>query len=110
MAAQQLDGGASAAGDRARRATSRSRFDEFEWGFVYRRVREDSTEQDDALDRRPRVPLAELPLHRQSFEWRVPIDDEHTLHVAWFNDPRARRRAVRAGARSRTGSADHATR
>ena len=24
---------------------------------------------------------------RGKFEWRVPIDDEHTLHVAWFNDP-----------------------
>ena len=26
-------------------------------------------------------------LYTGKFEWRVPIDDERTLHVAWFNDP-----------------------
>ncbi len=26
-------------------------------------------------------------LYTGKFEWRVPIDDENTLHVAWFNDP-----------------------
>ena len=61
-------------------------FDEFEWGFVYRRVREDSTEQDD-LWTVGRVCLWPNCLYTGKFEWRVPIDDEHTLHVAWFNDP-----------------------
>jgi 5,5'-dehydrodivanillate O-demethylase oxygenase subunit len=61
-------------------------FDEFEWGFVYRRVREDTTE-DDELWTVGRVCLWPNCLYTGKFEWRVPIDDETTLHVAWFNDP-----------------------
>src|SRR5215469_743189 len=60
-------------------------FEEFEWGFVYRRVREDTTE-DDELWTVGRVCLWPNCLFTAKFEWRVPIDDEHTLHVAWFND------------------------
>ena len=60
-------------------------FEEFEWGFTYRRVREDTTE-DDALWTVGRVCLWPNCLYTGKFEWRVPIDDEHTLHVAWFND------------------------
>ena len=86
VAAQQLDGGPARRARAGRRATSRSRFDEFEWGFVYRRVREDSTEQDD-LWTVGRVCLWPNCLYTGKFEWRVPVDDEHTLHVAWFNDP-----------------------
>jgi len=61
-------------------------FTEFDWGFVYRRVREDTTEEDE-LWTVGRVCLWPNCLYTGKFEWRVPIDDEHTLHVAWFNDP-----------------------
>jgi 5,5'-dehydrodivanillate O-demethylase len=61
-------------------------FEEFDWGFTYRRVREDTTE-DDELWTVGRVCLWPNCLYTGKFEWRVPIDDERTLHVAWFNDP-----------------------
>ena len=61
-------------------------FTEVECGFVYRRVREDTTEEDE-LWMVGRVCLWPNCLYTGKFEWRVPIDDEHTLHVAWFNDP-----------------------
>jgi 5,5'-dehydrodivanillate O-demethylase oxygenase subunit len=60
-------------------------FDEFEWGFAYRRVRSDTTE-DHELWTVGRVCLWPNCLYTGKFEWRVPIDDEHTLHVAWFNE------------------------
>jgi 5,5'-dehydrodivanillate O-demethylase oxygenase subunit len=60
------------------------RFDEFEHGFVYRRIREGGDEAD-AMWSVGRVALWPngfyLGMH---FEWRVPIDDENTLSVAWF--------------------------
>jgi 5,5'-dehydrodivanillate O-demethylase len=61
-------------------------FREFEWGFTYHRVREDTTE-DDELWTVGRVCLWPNCLYTGKFEWRVPIDDERTLHVAWFVDP-----------------------
>ena len=61
-------------------------FSEFDWGFVYRRVRADTDEQDE-LWTVGRVCLWPNCLYTGKFEWRVPIDDETTLHVAWFNDP-----------------------
>jgi len=76
-------------------------------GLRLPRVREDTTE-DDELWTVGRVCLWPNCLYTGKFEWRVPIDDERTLHVAWFNDPvpaprRSRRRASRTGAaRSRT--------
>ncbi len=60
-------------------------FTEFEWGFAYRRVREDTTEADE-LWTVGRVCLWPNCLYTGKFEWRVPIDDVRTLHVAWFND------------------------
>ena len=73
-------------------------FDEFEYGFVYRRVRADTTE-DDELWTVGRVCLWPNALFTgDHFEWRVPIDDENTLSVGWFLDSVARRRALRAGA------------
>jgi 5,5'-dehydrodivanillate O-demethylase len=60
-------------------------FDEFEHGFVYRRVRED-TDYDDELWTTGRVCLWPNCLYTGHFEWRVPIDDEHTLSVGWFVD------------------------
>ncbi len=60
-------------------------FDEFEHGFSYRRVREDTTE-DDELWTVGRVCLWPNALYTGHFEWRVPIDDENTLSVGWFLD------------------------
>ncbi len=60
-------------------------FDEFEHGFVYRRVREDTSEEDE-LWTIGRVCLWPNALYTGHFEWRVPVDDENTLSVAWFND------------------------
>src|SRR5437867_2810260 len=54
--------------------------------FVYRRVREATTEADE-LWTTGRVCLWPNCLYTGHFEWRVPIDDENTLSVGWFLDP-----------------------
>lgn len=59
-------------------------FDEFEYGFTYRRVREDTNEAD-PLWTVGRVCLWPNALFTgEHFEWRVPVDDEHMLSVGWF--------------------------
>ena len=59
-------------------------FDEFEYGLVYRRVREDSDETSQ-LWTVGRVCLWPNALFTGNhFEWRVPIDDTSTLSVGWF--------------------------
>jgi len=58
-------------------------FEEFDYGFVYRRLREGMTERD-SMWTTGRVclwPNALFP--GDHFEWRVPIDDENTLSVTW---------------------------
>jgi 5,5'-dehydrodivanillate O-demethylase oxygenase subunit len=58
-------------------------FEEFEHGFVYRRLRGSETE-DNVMWTTGRVtlwPNAFFLGHH--FEWRVPIDDTHTLSVLW---------------------------
>jgi 5,5'-dehydrodivanillate O-demethylase len=58
-------------------------FEEFEHGLIYKRVREDTDEQHPywTIGRTALWPNAfYLGEH---FEWRVPIDDENTLHVLW---------------------------
>lgn len=58
-------------------------FDEFEYGLVYRRQREDLPE-DHTMWTVGRVCL--LPncfFLGDHFEWRVPIDDENTLSISW---------------------------
>jgi 5,5'-dehydrodivanillate O-demethylase len=58
-------------------------FEEFEYGFVYRRIREGMKETD-PLWTVGRVCLWPNALFTGShFEWRVPIDDENTLSVTW---------------------------
>jgi 5,5'-dehydrodivanillate O-demethylase oxygenase subunit len=58
-------------------------FEEFEYGFVYRRIREGMKESD-PLWTIGRVCLWPNALFTGShFEWRVPIDDEKTLSVTW---------------------------
>ena len=58
-------------------------FDEWEYGFQYRRIHQGEDESYDSwLDGRLcMMPNLFVPLH---FEWRVPMDDEHTLSVVWF--------------------------
>ena len=59
-------------------------FDEFEYGFVYRRVMEGGS-QDDELWTVGRTCLWPNCLFTgDHFEWRVPIDDDSTLSVGWF--------------------------
>ncbi|HEY3688104.1 MAG TPA: aromatic ring-hydroxylating dioxygenase subunit alpha [Streptosporangiaceae bacterium] len=66
-------------------AHQRLGFDEFDYGFVYRRVREGTTE-DHELWTTGRVCLWPNCLYTGHFEWRVPIDDENMLSVGWFID------------------------
>ena len=58
-------------------------FDEFEHGFVYKRVREGADESD-PLWTVGRVCLWPNGFFLgEHFEWRVPIDDENMLSVTW---------------------------
>lgn len=58
-------------------------FEEFEYGFVYRRFREGMKESD-PLWTIGRVCLWPNALFTGThFEWRVPVDDENTLSVTW---------------------------
>ena len=62
----------------------RIKFEEFEHGFVYKRVREGQSESDRYWTV-GRVALWPNGFFLGShFEWRVPVDDENTLSVAWF--------------------------
>ncbi len=87
------------------------KFEEFEYGFIYKRVREDSDE------RNPYWTVGRVALWPNGFylgnhfEWRVPIDDENTLSVAWFfmRVPKGREPYVQE-TRSRPGSARSRTR
>jgi 5,5'-dehydrodivanillate O-demethylase oxygenase subunit len=60
------------------------RFEEFEFGHIYRRVRED-TDKDN-----PHWTVGATTLWPNGFflgdhiEWRVPVDDENTLSVTWM--------------------------
>jgi len=59
-------------------------FDEFEYGYQYKRIREGADEQD-PLWAVGRVTLWPNGFYLGGhFEWRVPIDDEHTLNICWF--------------------------
>jgi 5,5'-dehydrodivanillate O-demethylase len=57
-------------------------FDEFEYGYVYRRIRNDTGEW--TQGQICLWPNCLLPGNH--FEWRVPIDDANTLSVGWFMD------------------------
>ncbi len=56
-------------------------FEEFEWGFEYKRLVNNSEEWQVG-----RVALWPNALYTGHFEWRVPVDDENTLSVCWNND------------------------
>jgi 5,5'-dehydrodivanillate O-demethylase oxygenase subunit len=58
-------------------------FEEFEHGFVYKRIRED-TDESSELWTVGRVCLWPNALFTGAhFEWRVPVDNENTLSVTW---------------------------
>jgi 5,5'-dehydrodivanillate O-demethylase len=58
-------------------------FEEFDYGFVYRRIREGMSEED-PMWKVGRVCLWPNALFTgDHFEWRVPIDDRNTLSVTW---------------------------
>jgi 5,5'-dehydrodivanillate O-demethylase oxygenase subunit len=61
-------------------------FEEFEFGLIYKRLREDTDKTND-LWTVGRVALWPNGFYLgEHFEWRVPIDDENTLSVTWaFN-------------------------
>jgi 5,5'-dehydrodivanillate O-demethylase len=60
------------------------KFEEFDYGFIYRRIREGFDESNPywAVGRVCLWPHALFTGNH--FEWRVPIDDETTLSVGWF--------------------------
>lgn len=60
------------------------KFEAFEHGFIYKRVREGQSEQDRYWTV-GRVCLWPNGFFLGShFEWRVPVDDENTMQVGWF--------------------------
>ena len=59
-------------------------FDEFEYGFVYRRVMEGGSEDDELWSVGRTCLWPNCLFTGDHFEWRVPIDDENTLSVGWF--------------------------
>jgi 5,5'-dehydrodivanillate O-demethylase len=61
-------------------------FDEFEFGFVYRRVLEGQSESDELWTVGRTCLWPNCLFTGGHFEWRVPIDDDHTLSVGWFFD------------------------
>jgi 5,5'-dehydrodivanillate O-demethylase oxygenase subunit len=67
-------------------------FDEWEYGFAYRRLHTGEDESSDAwvTGRLCIMPNLFAPVH---FEWRVPIDDRRTLSVVWVADPVSEERA-----------------
>jgi 5,5'-dehydrodivanillate O-demethylase len=61
-------------------------FDEFEWGFIYRRVLEGQAETSELWSVGRTCLWPNCLFTGGHFEWRVPIDDANTLSVGWFFD------------------------
>ena len=59
-------------------------FEEFEHGFLYKRIREGQPDNHWfwTIGRTALWPIGFFL--GQNFEWRVPVDDENTLSIAWF--------------------------
>lgn len=62
-------------------------FEEIEHGIVYKRVREDTDENNQLWTVGRNCLWPNALFTGNHFEWRVPIDDENTLSVGWFYDP-----------------------
>ena len=58
-------------------------FEEFEFGYTYHRVKQDSDENDEAWTVGRVCLWPNAFFLGEHFEWRVPIDDENTLSVTW---------------------------
>ncbi|MDB5999666.1 MAG: phthalate 4,5-dioxygenase [Rhizobacter sp.] len=58
-------------------------FEEFEFGFVYKRVRENTDETHPFWTIGRTALWPNCFFLGEHFEWRVPIDDENTLSVTW---------------------------
>ena len=58
-------------------------FKEFDYGWTYHRVREDTDEQIELWTVGRACLWPNALFTTQHFEWRVPIDDENTLSVTW---------------------------
>jgi 5,5'-dehydrodivanillate O-demethylase len=61
-------------------------FDEFDYGFTYKRIREGQSEQDELWTVGRTCLWPNCLFTGNHFEWRVPIDDDNTLSVGWFFD------------------------
>ena len=59
------------------------KFEEFEYGFLYKRIKDDSSEKDTAWTVGRVCLWPNAFFLGNHFEWRVPIDDENTLSVTW---------------------------
>jgi 5,5'-dehydrodivanillate O-demethylase oxygenase subunit len=84
-------------------------FEEFEHGFVYKRVKENTSEAD-AMWTTGRVCLWPNGFFLgEHFEWRVPIDDTHTLSITWkfTRVPREREPYVQAAIPTWVGPVKH---
>jgi 5,5'-dehydrodivanillate O-demethylase oxygenase subunit len=63
------------------------KFEEFEHGMIYKRVREDTDENDPLWTVGRNCLWPNSLFTGDHFEWRVPIDDHNTLSVGWFYNP-----------------------
>jgi 5,5'-dehydrodivanillate O-demethylase oxygenase subunit len=61
-------------------------FEEFEYGFTYRRILEGQSEQDELWTVGRCCLWPNCLFTGGHFEWRVPIDDANMLSVGWFFD------------------------
>jgi len=61
-------------------------FDEFEYGFTYRRILEGQSEEDELWTVGRCCLWPNCLFTGGHFEWRVPIDDGNMLSVGWFFD------------------------
>ena len=61
-------------------------FDEFEFGFIYRRILEGQAESSELWTVGRTCLWPNCLFTGGHFEWRVPIDDANTLSVGWFFD------------------------
>ncbi|MSQ70779.1 MAG: aromatic ring-hydroxylating dioxygenase subunit alpha [Betaproteobacteria bacterium] len=64
-------------------AHTRLDFEEFDYGIVYKRVREDTDEQHPLWTVGRTCLWPNAFFLGDHFEWRVPVDDENTLSVTW---------------------------
>jgi 5,5'-dehydrodivanillate O-demethylase len=61
-------------------------FDEFEYGFAYKRVLEGQSEDNELWTVGRTCLWPNCLFTGGHFEWRVPIDDARTLSIGWFFD------------------------